>query len=551
MSTLPGADKRRILPRWRLSQEAGQNPDFLPAARPAMPKAPVDFGVGRAAEVFLSDASVGSAAELLSTATLAGDDQQARVAAEFIVAHADTAPATLAHSARAWLAGRAPAAPSPQVINDVARIRALLSVEPRNPMLWSDLARHFASRGSRERASRCMQTALALAPNHRWMLRTAARFFAHVGDPGRAHKLLATHPLTRKDPWLQAAELACAQIAGRPPRYWRQARDVMQAKLFQPLHTSELATAIGMMELESGAHKAARKYVQLGLLAPTENTLAQVLWAREWRHLKDVFELDRPLQDSTNAYEAQYVSRMTAGDLLGARYAAQAWSLDEPFAARPCCALAYVASLLDDHATTLAMHDRVRRLDGHVDTTLELNVLFSRLSMMSRAEIGQQLDTERTTRLLADMAERDASNSYHAAANLGLLLYRAGDTAGAGQAYRMAVEGARKLHNLHAAAMAAIFGAREAVLAGDPQASLMLAEATQLSAQANFPVATFYLKKVEALAANPEDAAVILSPASAEGFLSQLAPPPAARPFRIERTADNRAILWLGDKTRP
>lgn len=53
---------------------------------------------------------------------------------------------------------------------------------------------------------------------------------------------------------------------------------------------------------------------------------------------------------------------MTEGDLLGAMGSAQEWYNDEPFAARPCSDIAYIASLIDDHQKTIEMATKAKRL---------------------------------------------------------------------------------------------------------------------------------------------------------------------------------------------
>jgi hypothetical protein len=58
-----------------------------------------------------------------------------------------------------------------------------------------------------------------LAPNHRFALRSAARFFLHVGKPDDAQTILRRSEATRRDPWLMAAEIAVSTVADRTPRW--------------------------------------------------------------------------------------------------------------------------------------------------------------------------------------------------------------------------------------------------------------------------------------------------------------------------------------------
>jgi Tfp pilus assembly protein PilF len=407
-------------------------------------------------------------------------------------------------------------------------------------MLWSDLARHFASYGDRKRANRCMKVALQLAPDHRWMLRTASRFLAHQDDPIAAHKLLANHPRTRHDPWLIAAELACSQVAERSPKYWRQANDILRFNRVAPLHISELATAVAMMELEGGERKKARKHIQKGLEAPTENTLAQLFWARENKHLSDGYELDQLVRTAEDAYEADYRLSLLQGNLPAALRAAEAWASDEPFAARPRTEIAFVASLLDNHDLTVKMAHAVHRLQGQSDPTLEMNAVFATLSSSKLTLENDSHDVDKLRFRLVRAIEQRNDGAYHAMANLGLWHYRFGDQDLGRELYQKSIGTAEKLHMLETAAMAATFAAREAILARDPVSTTVLQQARGLSKRSKNTASEFYLRKLDALSLCTERADEILSPTSAQRFLKLDKPTPV---FGVEKHGKGLVLI--------
>lgn len=547
MSLLHGKTKRRILPRWRDSQRVGLTADIQSQKAPRAVKANVTPQLLEQAENFRQIKNIGTAAEFVSTALLAGKPEEALHAASFILERQDDVPNTLIQLAKSVTEGAVPfQATMADPGRQIARTRHLLRLQPNNPVLWSDMARHYASLGDRREALRCMKTAHALAPEHRWMLRTYSRFLVHQEEPIAAHKLLANHPRTRQDPWLIAAELACAQVADRAPKYWRQATDILRFNSVAPLHISELAIAVAMMELEAGDRKRAKRLVQKGLIAPTENTLAQVFWAKENRHLNDGLELEELVRSTCDAYEADYQLNMINGDLLGALNAAQTWSIDEPFAARPCAEIAYVASLLDDHETTIRMAARVKQLDGRSDPSLELNAIYARLSSGKLDKIKHATEIKRIkTQLLASIKQADG-NSYHAVANLGLWFYRFGHPELGHETYQNAIAIAQKTHQNDAAAMAATFAAREAILAKDLRAATILQQAKDLLAKAKIRAGDFYLRKLDALAEAPDKAKEILSPSSTKQFLVNKKP--QSKSVRMERTKNGSAILWIEGK---
>lgn len=517
MSLLPDRTQRRIVPRWRASGAAAAAREFTSVKGAPRATSSSADQAGAAFKAFQDDRSVGSAAEALAESLLEGDKEAAKTAANFIVQNPLGAPVALLTLARGTTGELSTIS---AIASEVATTRALLKLSPRNPVLWSDMARHYASQGEKQRAHRCMGTALQLAPDHRWMLRTASRFFIHQEDPAAAHRLLSMHPRTKNDPWLIAAELACAHVAGRTPKFWKTANEIVRFDRYAPLHMSELATAVGMMELESGNRKQARKLVEKGLIAPTENTLAQVLWAKERKHLGDgLAKLDMLIRSMDDAYEAEFKLCLQRGDLPAALNACKKWISDEPFAARPRHEITYVASLLDDHDLTFRTSDKVLRVDGQMSVGLELNRIFAKLSS---DKLKHDKDTEEIHRLevrLRQLKEQPGAVAVHATANMALLNYRFG-SAGAGRAlYRSAVELARKSEGLESAAHAAMFAAREALLAGEPEAAQDLATATELAERAGSELCLFYVRKLEALAKAPEMRQQILSPSSAEQYL--------------------------------
>lgn len=542
MSLCHGKTNRRILPRWRTSTKASQTADFVALKSPSIVSGNMDVQLRQVVDDFAELPTVGTAAEALSFSLLAGRTEAAQAAAKFVISHETESPYTLLCLAKSVVEDSRPFnLTETSKARQVAKTRGLLRINPDNALYWSDMARHYASLGHKYRAHRCMTVARHLAPDHRWMLRTAARFLVHQDDPVGAHKLLASHPRTRRDPWLIAAELACAQAAGRAPRYWRQATDILKWDSVSPLHISELATAVAMMELEAGEHKRARKYVQKGLVAPTENTLAQVSWANESKHLADNCGLDGLIKSTGDAYEAECRLNTNQGDLLAALRAAQAWEADEPFAARPCSEAAYIGSLLDDYDLTVAMAAQVARLDGRPDANLEMNSVFATLSSGKLTLDRDAVQIGSIYSRLVRTIERGGDSSYHAMANLGLWLYRYGDATRGRQLYEKAITNAQKVHLTEVAALAATFAAREAILAKDPSASSFLIQAKQLAVKSKNKASAFYLRKLDALFKSPENASEILSPASAPRFLLTES---YTSPFRVEKT-DNGLVLWV------
>ena len=508
--------QRRIVPRWRPSGLASASADFASLKKPSA-RGPVAAGQeGEAFRAFNDERSLGTASEALTEALLEGNADAAKRCGDYIRQNAASAPAPLLRLANETTRGELP---PPTGAVDVARWRSLLKLSPRNAAVWADMSRHYSAQGDKRQAMRCMQTALQLAPDHRWMLRTASRFLVHQQDYAAAHKLLANHPRTKSDPWLMAAELACAHVAGKVPKSWKAGNDALRYDRFPAMHVSELATAIGMMELEGGNRKQARKLVQRGLIVPTENTLAQVIWAKEAKHLGDgIVGLDKLVSARQDAFEARYKIGLRQGDFQAALVACQRWMDDEPFAARPKMETTFVASLLDDYDLIKRIAQAALKTDGKLSHEMEMNVIFAELSS-GRIDARDPDVAAKTMSRLKTVIDTGGSLVVHATANLALLSYRSGNPEVGRDLYRVAIDLARKQDGFENASLAATFAAREAILAGAHDAEIHLNEATELATRSGSEASHFYNRKLQALVVAPDRAGIILSPSSTGEFL--------------------------------
>jgi tetratricopeptide (TPR) repeat protein len=527
VSVLRGKTQRRIVPRWRTSSSR-DNVQELDTLK-AIPVATGDDGqhAFEASRTFESYPSVGAAADLLAASSMASDEVSVARAVAFLLRNESLAPKALTNLAKSIQLTSQLGEKSTALATDssdvevfkVSQLRQLARLDSDNPLVWSDLARHYASIGDRRKADRCMRTALKLAPNHRWILRTAARFFVHSGDPIAAHSLLAKHPYTNRDPWLLAAEIATAQVAQRAPKFWGQAVDHIKWSRFAPVHLSELATAIAMFELEDGRTKSARRLVERALIAPTENTLAQVSWARQNRNLNDANELSVLARKNERAFEARYGILLGAGSILQAQVEGKRWAIDEPFATRPRAGLAFIAAMLDDHVEAIRLTNEVRRIDRQVDHTLDLNSVFAELSS---GHLSNEADKPRLDAIRAQLTDQsETDDDCHALANLALWQYRYGDAEEGRRIYERAILRIEKTESAESAALAATFAARESILARQAVASVLMEKANLLAERSRSEIVKFYLRKLEALVKAPDKSNYLLSPASARSFTKQ------------------------------
>lgn len=540
MSVYTEKSPRRVVPRWRPASVAGASKDFRPLRPTRAPAVTIRTELTQQLADFSRSRDLGVAAEILMSASMEGKPEAAIEAAHFVMQQHAQAPESLVRVAQALLNGDAnPIADNEQITISIAiaRIRSLVRFNPRSAALWADLARLQAAIGRPRAAVRSMQTALGLAPHHRWLLRVANRLYLHLNDAQRAHELLMRNPGTPRDPWLVSAELATAQVLGKPPRLMRQAREVIRQKAFAPVHVSELAAAVATTDLQSGARKSAIRLLGIAMTDPTENALAQVEWAvrRDGQH----FDLVGAIRGTPDAYEAAAWMKYHDGALLEALRKTEAWLDDEPFATRPASMACHIAGLLDDYDKILSITNRLlarhaAHNSGQYNEVIDRGQRLSDQMLHRNNQIFAKLSTgllfaESTDENLAEinqifaflnrrMAVRDV-DYVHATANAGLLAYRLGNAEVGRQCYQLAIEKAERAGSPIIAAHASLYHTREAILAGVPWAREEIETARRYERLVRSGGVSFYLRKLEALYANPAESSRILNPLNAKRYL--------------------------------
>jgi tetratricopeptide (TPR) repeat protein len=414
--------------------------------------------------------SLSFAADLVGAALVRGMPERAREAAEFIVSLGGAVPLSAMSLARAALglqvsdiAGDLPTSPSNADLRRTAgRLKARLRDAPRNPPLWVDLARAYTLLGQPEPAVRAMRTALALAPDNRFVLRSAARLFLHLEDPERAYSLLRTAEATRHDPWLLAAEIAVASATERTPRFIKDGERMLVEIESAPLHISELASAIGTIELAGGRLRRARRLFREALRLPTDNALAQAQWAvtNQIGLVLTTNDLDRP-----RSFEARSLMHRSKGQWEPALEEAKRWLYDEPFSRYAAASASYLASVPLERYEEAADLVRLGLATTPRDPLLLNNLTFA------LASSGRLEKAEETFRQISPDQFESSDLRATLCATKGLLFYRRGNLEQGRLHYERATDEFRKEGDQFRAALALLYYAREARLAAAANAA--------------------------------------------------------------------------------
>ena len=415
----------------------------------------------------MAEASVPVAAELMFLAAQGGNEAAARKAAGLIVGHQDKiGPTRLVATAKRVLQGGSVATTPDSAKDFVREARKLLALDFGSPILLMDVARDLTAKGHDKAALRYVRAAAALAPQSRFVIRAAARYFLHVGDHEQAHDLLRRSPILSTDPWVQASEIAVATVRGRTSALAKKAMRTISSIDTLGVEFSELASAIGTIEMNEGSNKNAKQLFTKALVNPNDNSLAQAEWAAaRLRLVVGAAALRTPFSfeaNSNNAYR-----RLVIPDAIAF---AKQWSEDEPFASRPLDMLCYLYCLDERFAEAKEAVEAGIRMDGNETGSLQLNRLFVRI------QVGDLEDAQADLIRLAGRPEAK-DHATHVFANAGALAYATGEFALGQDFYQKAIKAARAKGAVNEEALARAYFARAAALHGDPKAAAIVQDA--------------------------------------------------------------------------
>lgn len=355
MKGLLEKEPRNVIPRWRRFAVASQTDAQLASSRPRHVEpddTKGDEDYQKAVDEFTNGQSVWDAGDVLAMAVSRKDDVVARKVATFIESQRDVASPLLADLAYEYLnRSRTNGAEQQSDRGQIRQLRHLLQLFPKNAVAWTDLALYLTIAGSFQNARKAIRTALHLAPNNRFVLRSASRFFIHEGELDAAHDLLARAESTQYDPWLLAAEVASARAAGTRSSFTKRAHSMLEDHNLHPQHISELASALATTEGDAPTARRLqiRRLIAKSLIDPTENSVAQAQWHATNTGFANALSdhaNGRDLLEGRRVYEAHAFQSYIEGDFNTSFDRAKQWFADQPFSARPAYLAAQVATTL-------------------------------------------------------------------------------------------------------------------------------------------------------------------------------------------------------------
>jgi tetratricopeptide (TPR) repeat protein len=453
----------------RQSQQAGE----FDSVRSGAAAAPLRFDVEKVTSSLRRDfekestawqktGDLAAAEELLTSALALNEENDPTVlTAAIAVSASKTSAPAMATFAERIVHGPTADAPG-QTISDVKRLRQeiaarkyLLSLNPRDGLLATELALLHLNLGQQHKTKLLLERALRTLPDHRYVLRAAARFWCHEGEPDRALSILRGSERTRLDPWLKAAEMATEAIAGNSPSRWKAAKEIIRSGRFSSRSVSELASQVGTFELHGGSRKQALDMLRVGADSPTENAVAQIEFVgRETAS----FEPDDLLGNPQEAYEAEAHKAYWKNHWDQAMEACEAWHLIEPFSTRPAVFGTFVACV---RSTSL---DRGLALAKSVYGANPHDALLLNNLAVIHAYMGDTQQARESLRLSKLTTDPDLSVAQKATA--GLIEFRSGNFDEGSRLYEDAITSAVNNRQYATALRAYTFLGREMARVG-------------------------------------------------------------------------------------
>jgi tetratricopeptide (TPR) repeat protein len=360
MSTPNEKRERRVIPRWRKSSktmalgEAASVTDTLNKPVLTDKQKELDSQILKQKhDEWVNSGSIGLAVDLLNSAFVLGQTHKAYNAADFIIQHPSEVTPEVVNLANKVINGQTSfdmqeplpfLITSEQIYLEIQIYKQRVKQFPRQPLVWLDLARSYLILGQIEKAEKALRIALALAPNHRLSVRAAVRFLLHLHEPEKAEYLLRNTPSLLIDPWLIATEISISTILNRPPKFIKQARQMIKSANFKQFHLSELTAALGTLELFGANSKKARELFRESLQDPTENAVAQAEYVERVHKVPTDYEkyYNHPYNFEARTWESYSQNRF-----VEALNECRLWLNDEPFSKRPAFLAAFLIGLLD------------------------------------------------------------------------------------------------------------------------------------------------------------------------------------------------------------
>ncbi len=339
--------KSMVLPKWFEYHRAIHTKDLaIPKTEPFQINSFTKTQIKKQLKDFAADPSVFMAADLMGAAIVINDLETATEMAKYVLKHSGVEVPTL-ELAKKVLNTEMDANIDSKCLpidNRIARFKKEVIKHPHNSINWIELARCYTVKGQKEKARKAVIVALALSPTNRYVVRSGVRYFVHVDEFDDAYHHLKKALDQVNDPWLKALEVS---ISSRINVKLGRSKKLLPANLppDQIFQFSELFESVGMLELEAGNVKNAKKNFKVAWQNPSESVMRHGEWVL--RNKLPTLQPDNML-NYKNSNEAMAWHNFFNLDLDQALENVVEWELEEPYSAGPYVSGCHIADCLED-----------------------------------------------------------------------------------------------------------------------------------------------------------------------------------------------------------
>lgn len=333
----------------------------------------------------------------------------------------------------------------------------------RNAIYWVELSRLYTIKSQFEKAEKCIQVALNLAPNNRFVLRSATRFFIHTNQEEKAIFYLKKSDIIKNDPWIISAHVASSMLIGRYSPFLKRGIELTQSKNFSNFDLTELSSSLGTIEIESGSFKKAKPFLEISIINPNDNSLAQF----EWLSKKDdrIIFRKEDFKNVKNAFEAFAYENFNKGLIEDAFNNCIDWFLDIPYSKRPLMFGSYLASILEKYDTAIMLCLVGLRYDSNEPGFIN-NLIYNYCLKGDLSKAEERLNQYFSKNKIESLSNE---NKITLQATIGLYLMKIGDIFDGKKMYKIALENSKSIKNDYYYNLALLNFTRELFLSKDSE----------------------------------------------------------------------------------
>jgi hypothetical protein len=345
----------------------------------------------------------------------------------------------------------------------ISRTKNITRNELYNPIIWVELARLYVIHGQEGKAENAILTALHLAPDNRFVLRSATRFFIHTEQFEKALFYLRKSNSLKNDPWLISAHVATSSIMDRFSPLIKDGERLVFSNEFSPFELTELCSSLGTLEFNDGSFKKAKQFFNKSMINPNDNSLAQIEWVskKDSRFKVNPFSFENVI----NPFEAYSLDSYKNGNWEDAYYNCLKWFLDVPFSKRPILLGSYVAgSILKDKKAAILLCE-IGLQANPFDPSLLNNIVYNIFTSDDNSKASKYLKQLKEI----NIASLPNESKITIQATFGLVALRTKEIELGKKLYELAIQNSERIKNEYLKNLAIVNYTRELYISNQPE----------------------------------------------------------------------------------